>query len=162
VKVIMVGGDDVSYGARLAGSTWRERFQLELQGRYDTSRVLLPGQIPYEKYLALLQRSDVHAYLTYPFVPSWSLREALACGCAIVASDVEPVAEFITHGQNGMLVPPLDPQALARTVLAVLDDAKLTRRLRIAARKYAEANLDLNHTIATMVAWIAELTAAKR
>jgi len=161
LKVIIVGGDDVSYGAKLAGSTWRERFQADLKGLYDESRVLLPGQVPYETYLALLRRSDAHAYLTYPFVASWSLREALACGCAVVASDVEPVAEFIKDGKNGLLVPPLDPAALARALLLVLGDDKLNRRLRVAARKYAEKHLDLNETIATMVAWIGDLTRAR-
>ena len=59
--------------------------QKELAGKYDESRVLLPGQVPYDTYLRLLQRSDTHVYLTYPFVASWSLREAMASGCAIVA-----------------------------------------------------------------------------
>ena len=82
VKVVMVGGDDVSYGSRLANATWRAHIQRELAGKYDAGRVLLPGQVPYDDYLRLLQRSDAHVYLTYPFVASWSLREALACGCA--------------------------------------------------------------------------------
>jgi glycosyltransferase involved in cell wall biosynthesis len=138
--------------------TWRDFMVKELEGRYDTSRVLLPGQIPYPTYLKLLQRSDAHVYLTYPFVASWSLREALACGCAIVASDVEPVAEFIADGKNGLLVPALDPQKVASTVLRLLADDKLTKRLRSAARKYAEKNLDMKDTIADTMALIAELT----
>jgi glycosyltransferase involved in cell wall biosynthesis len=158
LKVVMVGGDDVSYGARLSEGTWRERFQKELAGKYDESRVKLPGQIPYDLYRRLLQRSDAHVYLTYPFVASWSLREALACGCAIVASDVESVAEFITHGRNGLLVPGLDSKRLARTVLEVLEDDKLNRRLRAGARRYAERHLDMNDYLATMEATIAEIT----
>jgi glycosyltransferase involved in cell wall biosynthesis len=162
VKVIMLGGDDVSYGAKPPSGTWREKLQGELRGQYDESRVLMPGQIAYETYLALMQRSDAHAYLTYPFVASWSLREALACGCAIVASDVEPVAEFITHGDNGLLVPPLDPQALAATLLELLADDKRSKRLRASARAYAERHLDMNRTIAATMAVINELTAGTR
>ena len=158
VKVVLVGGDDVSYGAKLLGTTWREQLQKELRGRYDATRVLLPGQIPYDVYVRMLQRSDAHVYLTYPFVPSWSLREALACGCALVAADVEPVAEFVTDGKNGLLVPCLDFRTIARTVLNLLEDDKLNKRLRVGARKYAEKHLDLNDTINAMLATIKQLT----
>ncbi len=158
VKVVMVGGDEVSYGARLAEGTWRERMQKEMAGKYDEKRVLMPGQIPYDTYLRLLQRSDTHVYLTYPFVASWSLREAMACGCAIVAADVESVAEFIAHGRTGLLVPGLDAKMLARTVLEVLEDDKLNRRLRANARRYAERHLDMKDYLARMDATVAELT----
>ena len=158
VKVVLVGGDDVSYGQRLANSTWRAHFQRELAGKYDASRVLLPGQLPYADYLRLLQRSDAHVYLTYPFVASWSLREALACGCAVVAADVDPVREFVTHNRNGLLTPPLDPAALANNVLALLEDDKLNQRLRRAARRYAERHLDMDQHIAAFTARVAELT----
>ena len=158
VRVVMVGGDDVSYGARLAKGTWREHFQRELAGKYDESRVRLPGTLAYADYLRLLQRSDAHVYLTYPFVASWSLREALACGCAVVAADVDPVREFITHGRNGLLTPPLDPKALARCVLQVLEDDTLTRRLRVGARRYAERSLDMDAHIAAYTACVGDLT----
>ncbi len=157
-KVVIVGGDDVSYGARLANGTWRAHFQQELAGKYDASRVLLPGQLPYRDYLRLLQRSDTHVYLTYPFVASWSLREALACGCAVVAADVDPVKEFVTHDRTGLLTPALDPAALARTVLELLENDKLNQRLRRAARRYAERHLDMEEHIAAFTARVAELT----
>jgi glycosyltransferase involved in cell wall biosynthesis len=158
LRVVLVGGDDVSYGARLANSTWREHFQAEIAGKYDASRVLLPGQIPYDTYRAMLQRSDAHVYLTYPFVASWSLREAMACGCAIVGADVEPVTEFIEHGKTGVLTPTLDHAKLADTVLDVLEDDKLARRIRAGARRYAERNLDMAAHIKGFEARIAELT----
>ena len=158
LKVVMVGGDDVSYGARLANTTWREHFQRELAGKYDASRVLLPGQLTYDDYLRLLQRSDAHVYLTYPFVASWSLREALACGCAVVAAEVDPVREFITDNRNGLLTPALDPAALAGRVLELLEDDKLNQRLRRAARRYAERHLDMEQHIAAFTARVAELT----
>ncbi len=144
VKVVLVGGDEVSYGPRLGdNNTWRKILTAELAGRYDTTRVLMPGQLPYDVYVSLLQRSDAHVYLTYPFVASWSLREAMATGCAIVGADVEPVAEFLTHGKTGLLAPCLDPARLAETVLHLLDSSKLAQRLRRGARSYAEKNLDM-------------------
>ena len=160
LKVVMVGGDDVSYGARLASGTWREHFQKNLAGTYDESRLCLPGQIPYDKYMEMLKRSDVHVYLTYPFVASWSLREALACGCAVVGSDVESVSEFISHDSNGLLVPGLDSRKLAETVLNLCEDDKLNRRLRAGARRYAERHLDMKDYFAAMTATVKDLTGA--
>jgi glycosyltransferase involved in cell wall biosynthesis len=157
VKVVMVGGDDVSYGARLEGDTWRQHLTRQLPTGTDLSRVRMPGQVPYETYLNLLQRSDAHVYLTYPFVASWSLREALACGCTVVASDVEPVREFITDGRNGRLIRPLDPAHLADTVLELLEDDAQAKRLRHGARRFAEQNLDMHQHIAAFEARIAEL-----
>lgn len=158
VKVVLVGGDDVSYGARLPKGTWRARMQSELAGKYDAARVLLPGQLSYDDYLRLLQRSDAHVYLTYPFVASWSLREAQACGCAVVAADVDPVREFITHERNGLLTPALDPAKLVRAILRLLEDDKLNQRLRRAARRYAENHLDMHTHIAAFEAKVAGLT----
>ncbi|HTN10365.1 MAG TPA: glycosyltransferase [Acetobacteraceae bacterium] len=158
VKVVMVGGDDVSYGARLANTTWREHFQREQAGKYDASRVLFPGQVPYAQYLRLLQRSDCHVYLSYPFVASWSLREAMAAGCAIVAADVEPVREFITDGRTGLLASCLDPARLAERVQTLLEDTTLNARLRAAARRHAVRHLDMKQHVEAFEVRIAEIT----
>lgn len=158
IKVVMVGGNDVSYGAKLATGTWREHYTKELEGKYDVSRVCMPGQISYELYLQMLRRSDVHVYLTYPFVASWSLREALATGCAVVASDVGSVKEFVTHGVNGLLVNGLDAKELAASVQTLLKDKKLNKRLRDGARRYAEQNLNMDDYIRDMMAAIHEIT----
>ena len=143
-RVVLVGGDGVSYGAKLTGTTWREHMLREVGDRLDLSRVHFVGKLAYEDYLALLKRSDAHVYLTYPFVASWSLREALACGCAVVASDTAPVQEFITHRRQGLLTPFLDPRLLADNVLLLLDDAALAARLRRGARRHAEATLRMD------------------
>ncbi len=156
-KVVMLGGDGVSYGARLANGSWKDRFITEMKGKYDTDRVFMPGQVNYDTHIALLQRSDAHVYLTYPFVASWSLREALACGCAIVAADVEPVTEFVTHNKNGLLTPCLDHDRLADTILDLLETPRLAQKLRRGARAYAEKHLDMKHHIDAFEARIAEL-----
>ncbi len=146
-QVILVGGDGVSYGARPAQGTWREHMQIELAGKLDLSRVHFAGRVQYETYVKLLQRSDVHVYLTYPFVASWSLREAMSAGCAIVASDTAPVREFVEHGVTGLLAPFLQPDVVADRVLEMLEDTRLARRLRAAARAWAEANLGMDEYI---------------
>jgi glycosyltransferase involved in cell wall biosynthesis len=157
VKVVMVGGDGVSYGNPPQQGTWREVMMKEVGDRIDPDRIVFPGRLEYQTYVTLLQRSDAHVYLTYPFVASWSLREALAMGCAVIGSDTQPVREFITPGENGLLASFFDPQALARTIQRVLEETKLARSLRENARAYAERHLAMNEYLAKYDELIARL-----
>lgn len=75
----------------------------------DWQRVHFLGRLSYPLFLTMLQISRVHVYLTYPFVLSWSLIEAMSSGCAILASDTAPVREAIIDGQTGRLLPFLMP-----------------------------------------------------
>jgi glycosyltransferase involved in cell wall biosynthesis len=159
LKVIMIGGDGISYGAAPRhGGTWREALLAEVGKDIDMDRVVFPGRVPYSTYLAALRRSDAHVYLTYPFVASWSLREALAIGCPVIGSDVETVREFITHGENGLLTPALEPQTLARTILSVIEDKALSQTLRANARAYAERRLAMADYLASYCDLIGRLT----
>ena len=157
VRVVMVGGDGVSYGNPPPEGTWRQVMMNEVGDRLDPDRVVFPGRLDYGTYLRVLQRSDAHVYLTYPFVASWSLREALAVGCAVIGSDTQPVQEFITHGENGLLVPFFDPPGLARTIQRVLEEARLARSLREKARQYAERHLAMADYLAAYEALIHRL-----
>ena len=161
LKVVMVGGDGVSYGARLAGTTWRAHMLQEIGPGFDASRACFPGRVSYELFLTLLKRSDAHIYLTYPFVLSWSLREAMACGCALIGSDTAPVQEFVTHGKTGLLVPFHDPAALTAAVAKLLDSPTLSRRLRRAARAHAERTLRMDRYIEAYEALIARVIAGE-
>ena len=161
LKVILVGGDGVSYGASIAGLTWREYMMREVGSYIDPARVAFAGRVGYRAFVRMLQRSDAHVYLTYPFVASWSLREALACGCAVVASDTPPVHEFVADGQTGLLTPCLDPAALARRVQEVLEDQAQTARLRANARAFAERTLRMDSYIAAYEALIADVAAGR-
>jgi len=141
-RIVIVGGDDVSYSPRLPGTeTYRGRLLKELEGRIDLSRVEFRGRIPYADYLGLLRRSAVHVYLTYPFVLSWSLLEAMASGCLVVASRTPPVEEVIRHGENGWLVDFFSPEAIAARV----DEALADRHddLRARARETVVRDYDL-------------------
>jgi glycosyltransferase involved in cell wall biosynthesis len=134
---------------------------MELGRSLDLSRVHFPGKIDYDVYVSLLQRSDAHVYLTYPFVASWSLREALACGCAVVGSDTEPVREFITHGKTGVLTPFFDPGALADRIGELLEGGPKVEAMRAAARDWAEKNLAMSDYLANYEALISKLTGQK-
>lgn len=160
VRAVLVGGDEVSYGMKPAGGgTWRERLLHEVGRRLDLTRVHFPGKLEYRQYLALMQRSDAHVYLTYPFVASWSLREAMAVGVPVIASDTPPVREFIRDRATGLLTPCLDPARLAERILELLEDLPLARRLGAAARRYAERHLRVEDHIATYDSLIARLIA---
>ncbi len=158
LRVVIVGGDGVSYGAAPPWGTWRETMLAELADGIDPHRVVFPGRVDYGTYLGLLARSDAHIYLTYPFVASWSLREALACGCVVIGSDTQPVREFIRHRANGLLTSFFDPAALARRVLEVLEDGALATRLRVGARRHAERHLAMDAYVAAYEALILKLT----
>ena len=157
VRVMLVGGDAVSYGARIEKGTWRERMTDEIAPRTDMTRVHFAGRVPYETYVKILQRSDAHVYLTYPFVASWSLREAMATGCALVVSDTAPVREFVTHRKSGLMVPFLQPDAIADGVLTLLEDSALASKLRRAARAWAEKHLDMGAYISAYETLIARV-----
>lgn len=146
-RVMIVGADDVSYGARPAnGQKWKDIFAKEVRpliSDADWSRVHFLGHVPYSVFIPLLQLSSVHVYLTYPFVLSWSLLEAMSVGCAIVASDTQPLHEAIKHNETGRLVDFFDVPKLVDEVCGLLDDPDHRARLGANARAFAQANYDL-------------------
>ena len=159
LHVTIVGNDLPGYGALpVDGSTWRETIMREVKDRLDMERVHFLGQVPYDTHIALLRRSDAHVYFTYPFVASWSLREAMAVGAPIIGSDTRPVREFITHEKTGLLTPFLEPDRLADTILRLLEDAKLSQALRANARQFAEAHLDREVYLSRYTGLIERLT----
>ncbi len=161
-RVIIIGGDEVSYGsAPPKGQTWKQIFRDEVQGHIsaeDWRRVHFLGRIPHDQFTRVLQISRVHVYLTYPFVLSWSLMEAMSCGAAIVASDTAPVREVIAHGRTGRLVDFFDRKALVREVCDLLDDPQARARLGTAARALMVERYDLKRTsLPRQLAWVDEV-----
>jgi glycosyltransferase involved in cell wall biosynthesis len=143
-RVLVVGGDEVSYGARLPkGQSWRQNMLDELCGSLDLRRVYFLGKVPYPVFLKILQVSRVHVYLTYPFVLSWSMLEAMASGCLLVASRTAPVEEVIRDGENGLLVDFFNPAEVAGRVVAALADRAAFAALRENARRTIVENYDL-------------------
>ncbi|WP_281968522.1 glycosyltransferase [Roseovarius nanhaiticus] len=161
-RVIIIGGDETSYGsAPPKGRTWKQIFREEVADRMmpdDWRRVHFLGRIPHEDFTRILQLSRVHVYLTYPFVLSWSLMEAMSCGAAIVASDTAPVREVITDGETGLLVDFFDRQTLVRRVCELLDDEEARARLGAAARKSMIEKYDLETIcLPRQMAWVNEI-----
>ena len=164
-RVLIVGGDDVSYGARPeGGQKWKDIFAAEVRPHIsdaDWARVFFLGNIPYAHFVPLLQLSSVHVYLTYPFVLSWSLLEAMSAGAAIVASDTAPLAEAIRPGDTGRLVNFFDAAGLAQAVADLLDNPAERARLGGNARRFAQETYDLQRIcLPRQLAWVHALGAS--
>lgn len=132
--IIAIGAEGVSYGKNLPkGQTylgqWKEKVKL------DESRIHFVGMVEYKMLVGLMQLSQAHIYLTYPFVLSWSSLEAMAAGCLMIGSDTPPVREVIEDGKNGLLVDFFSPQDLAKRVDEVLDHPTRMADIRARARE---------------------------
>jgi glycosyltransferase involved in cell wall biosynthesis len=163
-QVVIVGGDGVSYGAPPPPrSSFREMLLEEVGAEIDLSRVHFLGMLEYRTYLNLLQVSSAHVYLTYPFVLSWSLIEAMASGCLIVGSETPPVLEFLRDGVNGLTVDFFAHEQLASCIGAALANPEKLAPMRRAARATAVEQFDLKRVL--LPRWIAlfdDLIAGRR
>ena len=144
-QIVVVGGSGVSYGAEAPeGTSWKEIFYQEVASRIDTKRLHFVGRVPHDVLAQLMQVSTVHVYLTYPFVLSWSLMEAMSIGCLIVGSRTGPVEEVVEHGKTGLLVDFFNPSEIANTVADAIKRRKEVMPLRSAARQLIVENYDLD------------------
>ena len=142
VRVVVCGEDRSAYGPAPAGGSWVRHLLEELRGRLDLSRVHFLGLLPHAALLNLFRFSSAHVYLTAPYVLSWSLLEAMACGALVVGSRTAPVQEVIEHGVDGLLVPLDQPQELAATLLEVLAQPAGFAHLRLGARRRIARDFD--------------------
>ncbi len=161
LQVVVLGGDQVVYGLKPpGGGSWREAMLAELD--LDPGRVHFLGQIPYADYLRLLQVSAAHVYLTVPFVLSWSMLEAMACGALVIGSATPPVEEIITDGRNGLLVNFFDAAALAGRIGEALDDRARMQPLRQAARATVLRDYALSRCLPRQRALLEALASGRR
>lgn len=115
----------------------------ELGDHIDPSRVHFTGRLPYPAFIDLLRLSRLHVYLTYPFVLSWSLLEAMSVGGLVLASDTPPVREVIDHERNGLLVDFFDVDGLADAACEALAHPQRYADIRRAARNTVIDSYDL-------------------
>jgi glycosyltransferase involved in cell wall biosynthesis len=163
-QVVLMGGDDVSYGARPPeGKTWKQIFIDEVRDPIpdmDCARVHFLGRVPYDVFLSTIQVCRVHVYLTYPFVLSWSLLESMSAGAAIVAGDTAPVREVIEDGKTGLLTVFFDKDTLVDRVVRLLDDPSLREQLGQAARAHVISQYDLKTIcLPKHLSWVNDLAA---
>ncbi len=152
VLFVVVGEDRVAYGGDLkyvGGKSFKE-YALGLYD-YDLSKFLFVSRMPPVRLAQLLSLSDLHVYLTVPFVLSWSLFDALACGCVVVASDTDPVRELIAHEKTGLLAPFYDVEGLAELALRALRDPPAHRHLGEAGMALVEEKYTLTRCLPPML-----------
>ena len=144
--VIIVGGDSVSYGnPPSTGSTWRSQLLEELHGNLDLSKIHFVGYVPHQTLHNLFQVSSCHIYLTYPFILSWSLLEAMSCEAIVVGSDTEPLREVIVDNENGFLIDFFDYTALAYKISEILKNKDEYEFIKKNARRTIIENYDLQN-----------------
>ncbi len=135
VVFAVVGQDRICYGGdekHTGGKSFKE--WVLSRDDYDLSRFVFTGLLPEAALARLLAASDLHLYLTVPFVLSWSMLNAMACGAVVLGSDTPPVREAIAHGRTGLLADFFSPEAFADAAGRVLDDPAAHRPLGDAAR----------------------------
>lgn len=159
IEIVVIGGDEVSYGPPLpAEQTWRKKMLQEVD--IDPQRVHFLGKVPYQRYISALQVSSVHVYLTVPYVLSWSMLEAMSAGCIIVGSDTPPVREIIQDGLNGFLVDFFDTNGLALQIVEALRHRDKLGNLREAARETVRERYSLARCLPQQIAHIERLARA--
>jgi glycosyltransferase involved in cell wall biosynthesis len=159
--IIIVGADGVSYGKKPPeGGTWKEKLLKEVTINPD--KVHFIGHVPYDQFLAVLKVSSAHIYLTFPFVLSWSMMEAMSTGCAIIGSNTQPVQEVIRHGENGLLVDFFKPDEVVDAAVRILDHPDRMADIRRAARETALETYDLEKCLAKQVTLMKNLVNGHR
>ncbi len=136
LQVVVVGGDGHSYSPPSPHPLgYLGEMREQLGSSLDPNRFHAVGLLEPEQLTALFQVTTVHAYLSHPYVLSWSLLEAMACSAVVVGSDTAPVREVIQHQRNGLLAPLHDLDGLVATIDGVLRDPPAHRHLGTAARQ---------------------------
>jgi glycosyltransferase involved in cell wall biosynthesis len=119
------------------------RHHVMAQDKYDLSKFRFTGYVAESTLADILSISDLHIYLTAPFIASWSMVDAMACEAVVLASDQNCTREYITPGQNGLLCDFFDVEGIARQAVEVLKDPAAYRPLGQAARRTVEEKYSL-------------------
>ncbi len=141
---VVVGGSKGAYGGPPpGGGSWRDYVMGKVEGRLDMSRVHFFDWLRHDQLHTLFRVSAAHVYLSFPFVLSWSVLEAMACGAAVLGSATAPVQEVIADGVNGLLVDFFDSEAIAKRLAEMLAKPEALVGLRAAARASVVEHYDL-------------------
>lgn len=142
-QILIIGGQGGGYGlSPPAGHTWQSIFFNEVAAEVDKSRIHFVGHLQHHDFVRALQISRAHIYLTYPFVLSWSLLEAMSAGSLVIGSDTTPVRDVV-DGTNGILVPFFDIDELADRTIDALANPRRFQPMRAKARKSVVERFDL-------------------
>lgn len=161
VIFLVAGEDRVCYGGdrSVTGEQTFREWVLS-RDRYDLSRFAFLGWLPAPELARLFRLSDLHVYLTAPFVLSWSLLNALACGATVLASDVEPVREVIEPGRTGLVADFFDVEGMAEVADRVLDRPEEFAHLGTNGAELVRERYSLDVCLPQMEAFFADVARA--
>jgi glycosyltransferase involved in cell wall biosynthesis len=160
VIFVVAGGEEIHYGWDKLHTGNPSFKDWVLTGRGDDpDRFIFTGRVLPEHLASIFRLSDLHIYLTAPFVLSWSLIDAMASGCVVLAADVPPVREVVEPGQNGLIEPLFDVDALTETALRVLEDPAAFAPLGRAARATIEERFSLEVCIPPLGDYLEQIAA---
>jgi glycosyltransferase involved in cell wall biosynthesis len=145
VIFVVVGTDRVHYGGdlnRIQEKSFREH--VLNKEKFDLSKFRFTGFVPEETLADILSISDLHIYLTEPFIASWSMVDAMSCGAVVLASDQKCTREYIKHGENGLLCNFFDYEGIARQAIEVLTDPAAFRPISEAAQQTVAEKYSVN------------------
>lgn len=152
---VIAGEDKVFYGPKAPkGTTYKQLMLQKLN--LDMNRVHFVGKLPYEDYVSLLQVSSAHVYATYPFVLSWSILDAMACGACVIASSTQPVLEVIENNKNGLLFDFSSVEHLVKRVEFALTNPEKVKQIKENARKTVVEKYDKNILVPQHIEFIKE------
>ena len=154
LQVVVAGDDKVCYGRQITGTSFKR--EMLKMFKFDMSRLHFVGTLPYKDYLNLLQVSSAHIYLTYPFVLSWSMLEAMSAGCNLVASDTPPVTEYIKNNYNGLLVEFNDINAIVKSASDIINNREKYAEMPQNARRTVIERCDLKNMLEQRINLIKE------
>ncbi len=162
VIFVVAGGEEIHYGwdKLHTGNPSFKDWVLQGQGD-DLDRFIFTGRVLPEHLASIFRLSDLHIYLTAPFVLSWSLIDAMASGCVVLAADVPPVREVVVPGQNGLIEPLFDVDALTETALRVLEDPAAFKPLGVAARTTVEEKYSVDVCIPPLARFLERVAGQK-
>ena len=160
--ILIVGKNGVSYSPQLPDDqTYKEKYLKEMEGKLDLSRIHFLGRIPYMALRALFCISSAHVYLTYPFVLSWSMLEAMSCESLVIGSRTQPVEEVINHGENGLLVDFFDTQTLVAAMDQALREPEKFTEVRQKARQTVAGKYELQSCLKRQYEFLQDLADGK-
>lgn len=129
--------------AVLAGDGDAATFASDIEAAGMTPRISLPGWVETAEVAGYLSTSDILVLPSHAENLPLSMLEGMGYGLCPVATPVGAVPEVIRDGDNGLLVPVGDPQALSAALVRLIDDPALRARLGTRARADFEAHYDM-------------------
>jgi glycosyltransferase involved in cell wall biosynthesis len=152
VVFFVVGTDRICYGGdeNYTGDKSFKQWAIDRE-KADLSKIIFTGRMAPQHLARLLAASDLHIYLTAPFVLSWSLMDAMSCGAVVLGSSTAPVKEMIVDGENGLLADFFDADEIARRAVEVLRDPGAFRELGRAAERMIAEKYSLEVLLPTMI-----------